>query len=85
MDPETGKCVWTKEQLEIHVKMLQKYIVAAHQGTFIPDRENDELTEALGNPEHPDGHEARQAPFCGRLDFPPQAVTNAGIGRTKRS
>ena len=32
---------------------LQEYIAAAQQGTFVPDRENDELTEALGNPEHP--------------------------------
>jgi hypothetical protein len=29
------------------------YIAAAQAGTFIPDREKDELTEALGNPEHP--------------------------------
>ena len=53
MDPETGKCVWTDEQLAIPVKKLQKYIAAAQQGTFVPDRENDELTQALGNPEHP--------------------------------
>ena len=29
------------------------YIDAARQGTFVPDKENDELTMALGNPEHP--------------------------------
>ena len=53
LDPETGKCVWTDEELEIPVKKLQKYIAATQQGTFIPDRENDELTEALGNPNYP--------------------------------
>ena len=53
MDPETGECVWTDEQLAIPMKKLQHYISAAQEGTFIPDREKDELTEALGNPEHP--------------------------------
>nr|XP_045084763.1 swi5-dependent recombination DNA repair protein 1 homolog [Aegilops tauschii subsp. strangulata] len=47
------KCRWTEEQIEIPVKNLQKCIAAAQQGTIVPDRENDELTEALGNPEHP--------------------------------
>ena len=39
--------------MKIPVKRLQHYIDAAQQGTFVPDRENDELTVALGNPEHP--------------------------------
>ena len=39
--------------MDIPVKKLQQYIEAAQQGTFIPDREKDELTMALGNPEHP--------------------------------
>jgi len=41
------------EQLAIPVKKLQKYITAAQEGTFIRGRDKDELTEALGNPEHP--------------------------------
>ena len=53
LDPETGKCRWTDEQLSIPIKKLQKYTTAAQEGTFIPDREKDELTEALGNAEHP--------------------------------
>ena len=53
LDPEIGKCVWTDKQLEIPVKKLQKYIATMQQGTFVPDRENDKLTQALGNPEHP--------------------------------
>ena len=39
--------------MDIPVRKLQHYIEAAQQGTFLPDRENDELTMALGNPEHP--------------------------------
>ena len=53
LDPVLGKCVWTDELLRIPVKRLQHYIDAAQEGTFFPDRENDELTMALGNPEHP--------------------------------
>ena len=53
MDPVSGRCVWTNELLRIPVKKIQQYIDAAQEGTFVPDRENDELTMALGNPEHP--------------------------------
>ena len=40
LDPVTGKCVWTNEQLRIPVTKLQEYIAALQQGTFVPDREN---------------------------------------------
>ena len=52
LDPETGECHWTDEQLAIPIKKLQKYISAAQKGMFIPDREKDELTVVLGNPEN---------------------------------
>ena len=38
--------------MNIPVKKLKHYIDVAQQGMFVPDRENDELTMALGNPEH---------------------------------
>ena len=53
MDPVTGKCIWTNNQMDIPVRKLQHYTEAAQQGTFFPDTKNDELTMALGNPEHP--------------------------------
>jgi hypothetical protein len=53
LHPEIGTCIWTDEQLALPVSKLKKYIKEAQEGTFIPDRENDELTMALGNPEHP--------------------------------
>ena len=53
LDPVSGKCHWTDEQLQIPVKNLRHYIDAAQRGTFLPNREKDELTMALGNPEHP--------------------------------
>ena len=53
LDPVTGKCIWTNDQMDIPVSKLKQYIEAAQEGTFFPDRENDELTMALGNPDHP--------------------------------
>ena len=53
LDPVSGKCRWTDEQLKIPVKRLWHYIDATQQGTFVPDRENDKLTMSLENPEHP--------------------------------
>ena len=53
LDPESGKCVWMNDQLAIPIMKLEEVIKAAQEGTFIPDREKDELTEALGNLEHP--------------------------------
>ena len=44
MDPVTGKCVWSNEQLNTPIEKLQEYIEKVQQGTFVPDRENDELT-----------------------------------------
>ena len=70
MDHETGECVWTKEQLAIPVKKLQKCIAAAQQGTFVPDRENDELNEALGNHEHPGRTRGTPGSVPWRVGFP---------------
>src|SRR3954447_9560398 len=39
--------------MDATVKKLREYFAASTKGTFVPDRDNDELTEALGNPEHP--------------------------------
>ena len=59
MDPVTRKCIWTDEQLQIPVKNLRHYIDAAQRGTFLPNREKDELTMAPGILSTLDGHEAR--------------------------
>src|SRR3954465_78883 len=53
LDPEKGKCVWTDKKLDLPAKKIQEFFAASTEGTFVPDRENDELTQALGNPEHP--------------------------------
>ena len=70
LEPVSGKCVWTDEQMRIPVKRLQHYIAAAHQGTFVPDRENDELTMALGNPEHPGRTRGTPGSIPWKVGFP---------------
>jgi hypothetical protein len=51
LDPATGKII-ALASLEKASKELLKAIKDAQDGAFQPDRENDELTRALGNPEH---------------------------------
>ena len=52
LDPLTGDCVYGPN-IQRAAQRLQEAIQAAAEGTFKPDRERDELTYALGNPEHP--------------------------------
>ena len=52
MDPKTGK-VLKKAYLKGAEDKLLVAIEEARSGVFQPNRENDELTCALGNPEHP--------------------------------
>src|SRR3954464_11342507 len=55
LDPKTGQIVaqgkW-KDKIEAITKKLIDAIEKVRKGEYIPDRENDELTLALGNPEH---------------------------------
>ena len=52
LDPKTGK-VSKKACLDGAEDKLLVAIEEARSGVFEPNRENDELTRALGNPEHP--------------------------------
>ena len=52
LDPKTGK-VSKKACLDGAEDKLLVAIEEAQSGLFEPNRENDELTRALGNPEHP--------------------------------
>ena len=52
MDPKTGN-VSTRASLKGADDAILVAIEEAQSGVFQPNRENDELTRALGNPEHP--------------------------------
>ena len=52
LDPKTGN-VLTKASLKGADDAILVAIEEARSGVFQPNRENDELTRALGNPEHP--------------------------------
>ena len=51
MDPVTGACIYGPK-IQQAAQRLHEAIQAVAEGTFQPDRERDELTYALGNPEH---------------------------------
>jgi hypothetical protein len=51
-DEITGKLVQKKKQIAEPLGELVKTITEVQEGTFKPDRENDELTKALKNKEH---------------------------------
>ena len=52
LDPVTGSCIYGQKIQQV-AQRLQEAIQAVAEGTFQPDRERDELTYDLGNPEHP--------------------------------
>ena len=52
LDPRTGQVI-EKASLKGADKELLVAMEEAKSGVFVPDRENDELTRALKNPEHP--------------------------------
>ena len=51
LDPLTGDCIYGPK-IQLAAQRLQEAIQAAAEGIFQPDRDRDELTYALGNPEH---------------------------------
>ena len=79
LDPVTGKCIWTNDQMDIPVRKLQQYIEAAQQGKFFSDREKTSSQWPSGILSTLDGHEAHP-PFHGRLGFRMQTVTNPRRG-----
>ena len=53
LDPKTGN-VSTRASLKGADDAILVAIEEARSGVFQPNRENDELMRALGNPEHPE-------------------------------
>lgn len=51
-DPKTGQLIHNTETIIVDYKNLVEAIKQVQEGSFHPDRENDELTKALKNKEH---------------------------------
>ncbi|KAK1686528.1 hypothetical protein QYE76_047376 [Lolium multiflorum] len=86
LDPKTGLIVakgkW-KEKIEGIVPKLVDAIEKVRKGEYIPDRENDELTLALGNPEHVGRVRARPG-FTMKEAWPDSADTYRSRSRKKK-
>lgn len=52
LHPETGKCIYKKAHLKFPIEALEQAHKDVEEGRFQPERENDELTRALGNKQH---------------------------------
>ena len=84
LNPETGKCVYTKAQLATPVKNIQDAIQAVQEGKFHPDREKDELSHGLGNPEHPGVTRGTSGSVPWKVGFPDSRDTYRSRGRKKK-
>ena len=49
---EEGKLVYKEPRVEQVIERVMKVVEEEKQGRFMTDREKDQLTAALGNPEH---------------------------------
>jgi hypothetical protein len=84
LNPETGKCIYTKEQLATPVKALQAAMKDVQDGKFIPDRENNELTRAIGNAEHSGRTRGTSGSVPWKVGFPDCSDTYRSRGRKKK-
>jgi len=84
LHPETGKCIYSKEQLATPLEKLKEAVKEKLEGKFHPDRENDELTRALGNPEHPGRTRGTSGSVPWKLGFPVNSDTYRSRGRKKK-
>jgi hypothetical protein len=84
LDPETWKCIFTKDQLATPLKALKAAMKDVQDGKFNPDRENDELTRALGNAEHSGRTRGTSGSVPWKIGFPDCSDAYRSRGRKKK-
>ena len=84
LHPETGKCIFTKAQLATPLAELKKIMEEVEAGEFHPDREKDELSRALGNPEHSGRTRGTEGSVPWNYGFPDCSDTYRSRGRKKK-
>ena len=83
-DMQIGNLIAKKDQIVKPLAALKTAIKDAQEGRFKPDRENDELTKALGNPEH-DGRVRGFGPSVSWKHGFPEAYTGGEGAEAYRS
>ena len=81
LDPATGKCIYTSKHLATPLEGLRTAIKEVQEGKFHPDRENDELTRALGNKEKPGRTRGTDGSVPWKYGFPDDRKKYPEIGR----
>ena len=82
MDPATGATIF-RQQILVPSRALLKAMEDAQAGLFRPERENDELTRALGNPEKPGRTRGKGASVSWKEGFPESNETYRSRQRKK--
>ena len=82
---ETGELkIDEKKELSIPQKATVEAIDEVREGKFIPDRENDELTKALGNSEKPGGTRGFGPTVPWKAGFPEDCESYRSRARAKK-
>jgi hypothetical protein len=68
------KCIYTVRHKEnpLPIDAFRRAAKDVEEGRFHPDREKDELTHALGNPEHPGRTQTTPGSKPWKIGFPPE-------------
>jgi hypothetical protein len=84
LDPVTGKCIFTEEQLAAPLAALKTAMNDVKDGKFRPDREKDELSRALGNKEKTGQTRDTEGSVPWKYGFPDSTDTYRSRGRKKK-
>ena len=79
-------CIYTIRHKEdpLPIERIRKAVKAVKDGDFIPDRENDELTLALGNKEHDGRTRGTRGSQPWRTGFPEERKKYTDRSRQRR-
>ena len=84
LDPETGDCLFTKEHGPDPIEALREVWKEVTEGRFHPNREKDELSRALKNPEHSGRTRGTVGSVPWILGFPKDVGTYRSRSRKKK-
>src|SRR5215216_2698252 len=81
-----GRCIYNIRHKEdpLPIERMRKAVKAIKDGDFIPDRENDELTLALGNKEHDGRTRGTRGSQPWRIGFPEERKKYPDRSRQRR-
>ena len=83
LDTETGECIFNEDHGVDPVKKIRDVLKEVEEGKFQPNRENDELSRALGNAEHSGRTRGTAGSVPWKIGFPLDVGTYRSRARKK--